>query len=442
MSVRLSRATFRVLGLALLLGSTLSHAQDITIAVAGDAIGPYEPVTPRHDARFEQVMAILKGADAAFANQEGSVFDLAGFSGSVGAENGGGHPLSTLSVARDFKLMGLGIMSKANNHAVDFGLEGLRASEQSLDVAGIVHAGSGASEAAARAPAYLATVKGRVALVAAASTYPEMARAGPPVEMDGVTLRARPGVNTLRTQQTILVTQGEMDALRKMAARRAERSEETPTSAAQKTRDLQVFDLHSGQQVYRVGNPPGQHYEMDPADLAGILDSVRTARQHADVAILSLHAHETASGAPEDPTPADFLPALFHQAVDAGADIVVRHGPHTLCGIEIYQGKPIFFGMASLFMSIGGPDRAFRGHHLPAAYDDSVIAVVEYHDHHLVRIKLYPITIIREATSLLGAPQRAAAADAQRILRTLQRESAVFGTRIRVEDGVGIIDGS
>ena len=75
------------------------------------------------------------------------------------------------------------------------------------------------------------------------------------------------------------------------------------------------------------------------------------------------------------------------------------------------------------------------------SYDDSAIAVVEYHDRHLVRIRLYPITIIREATSLLGAPQRAAAADAQRILRTLQRESAVFGTRIRVEDGVGIIDG-
>jgi len=295
MSVRLSRATFRALGLAMLLASTLSHAQDITIAVAGDAIGPYEPVTPHRDARFEQVMAILKGADVAFANQEGSVFDIAGFSGSVGAEDGGGHPLATLSVARDFKLMGLSIMSKANNHAVDFGLEGLRASEQSLDAAGIVHAGSGDSEAAARAPAYLVTSKGRFALVAAASTFPEMARAGPPVEMDGVTLRARPGVNTLRTHQTILVTQGEMDALRKMAARRAERSEETPTSAAQKTRDLQVFDLHSGQQVYRVGNPPGLHYEMDPGDLAGILDSVRTGRQHADVAVLSLHAHETAS---------------------------------------------------------------------------------------------------------------------------------------------------
>jgi poly-gamma-glutamate capsule biosynthesis protein CapA/YwtB (metallophosphatase superfamily) len=443
MSLRLRRATtFRMLGLAMLLASALSHAQDITIAVTGDAIGPYEPITPRHDARFEQVMAILKGADAAFANQEGSVFDIAGFSGSVGAEDGGGHPLATLSVARDFKLMGLSVMSKANNHAVDFGLEGLRASEQSLDAAGIVHAGSGDSETAARAPAYLATSKGRVALVAAASTYPETARAGPPVEMDGVTLRARPGVNTLRTHQTILVTPAEMDALRKMAVRRTDRPEKTPSSAARMTRDLQVWDLHSGQQFYRVGNPPGLHYETDPEDLSGILDSVRTARQHADVAVLSLHAHETASGAPEDPTPADFLPSLFHQAVDAGADIVVRHGPHTLCGIEIYQGRPIFYGMASLFMSIGDVDRAFRGHHLPAAYDDSMIAVVEYHDHHLVRIKLYPITIIREATSLLGAPQRAAAADAQRILRTLQRESAVFGTRIRVEDGVGIIDGS
>jgi poly-gamma-glutamate capsule biosynthesis protein CapA/YwtB (metallophosphatase superfamily) len=423
-----------VLGLAVLLTSTLAHAQNITIAFAGDAIGPYEPLTRQRDARFEKVTAILKGADAAFANQEGSVFDLAGFSGSVGAEDGGGHPLSASSVARDIKLMGLSLMSKANNHAVDFGLEGLRASEQSLDAAGIVHAGSGDSEAAARAPAYLVTPKGRVALVAAASTYPEMAAAGPPTEMDGVTLRARPGVSALRIHETILVTQAEMKALREMAAARTDRPEKAP--------DLRVRDLHSGEQFYRVGDPAGLRYEMDPADQASILDSIRTARQHADVAVLSLHAHETASGAPEDPAPADFLPPFFHQAIDAGADIVVRHGPHTLCGIEIYQGKPIFYGMASLFMGIGGPDRAFRGHHIPAAYDDSVIAVVEYHDHHLARIRLYPVTIIREASPLLGAPQRAASADAQRILRTLQRESAVFGTRIRVEDGVGIIDAS
>jgi poly-gamma-glutamate synthesis protein (capsule biosynthesis protein) len=440
--VRLSRLTFAVLGLAALHASGWTHAQDITIALAGDAIGPYQPITQQRDVRFEKVMAILKGADAAFANQEGSVFDVAGFSGSVGAEDGGGHPLSGSSVAIDFKLMGLSIMSKANNHAVDFGPEGLRSSEQSLDAAGIVHAGSGDSEAAARAPAYLATSRGRVALVAAASTYPETARAGPPVAMDGVTLRARPGVSTLHTHETILVTQAEMQALREMAARRMERPEGTSLPRAQKARDLHVVDLHSGEQFYRVGVPPGLHYEMDPVDLEGILDSVRTARRHADVAILSVHAHETASGPPEDPAPADFLPSLFHQAIDAGADIVVRHGPHTLCGIEIYQGKPIFYGMASLFMGIGGPDRAFRGHHVPPAYDDSVVAVVEYHDHHLVQIRLYPTTIIREASPLLGAPQRAASADAQRILRTLQRESAVFGTRIRVQDGVGIIEAS
>ena len=47
--------------------------------------------------------------------------------------------------------------------------------------------------------------------------------------------------------------------------------------------------------------------------------------------------------------PADFLPLLFHKAIDAGADVVIRHGPHELNGIEIYKGKPIFYSLGSLF---------------------------------------------------------------------------------------------
>ena len=33
--------------------------------------------------------------------------------------------------------------------------------------------------------------------------------------------------------------------------------------------------------------------------------------------------------------------------IDAGADVVVGHGPHVLRGIEIYKGKPIFYSLAN-----------------------------------------------------------------------------------------------
>jgi hypothetical protein len=45
----------------------------------------------------------------------------------------------------------------------------------------------------------------------------------------------------------------------------------------------------------------------------------------------------------------DFLVELAHQAIDNGADAFVGHGPHVLRGVEIYKGKPIFYGLGEFF---------------------------------------------------------------------------------------------
>ena len=36
---------------------------------------------------------------------------------------------------------------------------------------------------------------------------------------------------------------------------------------------------------------------------------------------------------------------IAHAAVDAGAEMVFAHHPHTLLGIEMYKGKPIFYSV-------------------------------------------------------------------------------------------------
>lgn len=33
--------------------------------------------------------------------------------------------------------------------------------------------------------------------------------------------------------------------------------------------------------------------------------------------------------------------------IDAGADVVVGHGPHILRGIEVYKRRPIFYSLAN-----------------------------------------------------------------------------------------------
>lgn len=64
------------------------------------------------------------------------------------------------------------LVSQANNHAVDYGLDGLADTEKALDAAGIAHAGAGMSLDAARAPG-IVTVKGvKVGLLSYSLTFP------------------------------------------------------------------------------------------------------------------------------------------------------------------------------------------------------------------------------------------------------------------------------
>jgi poly-gamma-glutamate synthesis protein (capsule biosynthesis protein) len=36
-----------------------------------------------------------------------------------------------------------------------------------------------------------------------------------------------------------------------------------------------------------------------------------------------------------------------HQLIAAGADIIIGHHPHVIQGLEIYQGKPIFYSLGN-----------------------------------------------------------------------------------------------
>src|SRR3546814_3947451 len=94
----------------------------------------------------------------------------------------------------------------------------------------------------------------------------------------------------------------------------------------------------SSDRIYLVGTGEPVIYEMDLYDHAGLLKSVRDAKQASDLTIFTIHAHESPTGMDDDtPAPLNFLKTLFHDVVDAGADVVVGGGSHSLRGIEIYQ---------------------------------------------------------------------------------------------------------
>jgi poly-gamma-glutamate synthesis protein (capsule biosynthesis protein) len=48
---------------------------------------------------------------------------------------------------------------------------------------------------------------------------------------------------------------------------------------------------------------------------------------------------------------------IAHELVDAGADIIIGHHPHVVQGMEMYQGKPIFYSLGNfVFDQYFSPD--------------------------------------------------------------------------------------
>jgi hypothetical protein len=67
----------------------------------------------------------------------------------------------------------------------------------------------------------------------------------------------------------------------------------------------------------------------------------------------------------------DYMTEIAHAAIEASTDIVTGHGPHYSLPIEIYRGKPIFYGLGSFSFrtSHGGDSTATDRHDGPMRSD-------------------------------------------------------------------------
>jgi poly-gamma-glutamate synthesis protein (capsule biosynthesis protein) len=214
---------------------------------------------------FARVVALLRSADAAFTNLETTIHDGAGH---PSAQSGGTWMVAPAYAVDELHWAGLRLLARANNHALDWAVEGMRATTRLLDAQGLTHAGVGEDLAAAREPAYRDTPGGRVALVSAASTFPEWSRAGH-ARKD---VRGRPGLNPLRWAKVHLLSPQAFRAMQGIAA-------EVGIVANDPGQAIHLFDT-----VFVPWQSTGAGVEAFPQDLAGNLASVRAARAHADIA--------------------------------------------------------------------------------------------------------------------------------------------------------------
>ncbi len=82
---------------------------------------------------------------------------------------------------------------------------------------------------------------------------------------------------------------------------------------------------------------------------------VREADRHHDLVLVSFHGGAEGSGATRVPRAVEHafgenrgdVYAFAHAMVDAGADLVLGHGPHVLRGMEVYRGRMIAYSLGN-----------------------------------------------------------------------------------------------
>lgn len=401
----------------------------ITIALVGDTLVVEGPEAPGSGALVD----LLRGASAGIANLELNLL------ADDTPENPARWPFGGGDTAARLRAIGIDAVSLANNHAADYGELGLRSTARLLDAHGILHAGTGNDLASARAAAFAGHGARGLALISVTSSSAEQSRA----TLTRGDIKGRPGVNPLRYQAEVTADPQTFSSL-KSTVEMLQAGDATDYS-------LSLF----GTTIHR-GDRTSVDFRVDPDDVREVLDAVRAARSDAGVVVVALHSHEPTNATE---VPADFVRDFARQAIDAGATLVVGHGPHRLRGIERYRGGLIFYSLGNFLYPAAaidpraadefdaGTDLFARAVGMLAASSgslagledeawwESVVAMVTTEDGRISGVELRPIDLGADLPlAERGMPRLATNARAAAILGTLARLSEPYGTVIRTAD--------
>lgn len=446
-----------------------AEQRDLTLMLTGDTMIS-QRVSPFREPAFQELVGHIREADAAFTNLETAVRERhEGFPNLTQ-----GTPMTTAPrLLEELKWMGFDLFSCANNHATDYGVDGLLAMLAHLERANLSYAGIGRNLAEARTPCYLETPAGRIALVATTGYFRPWNQAS----RQGRDAAGRPGVNPLAFKTIFHVDDAALAALRGIAEALG------LSQALVRRKDHFVSAREVGGEDGRLSFL-GERFEAaadfglrsfaEKADVEGNLVSIREARRQADWVILSLHYHEygasgrrTAKHDKDLTTPADFVCDFARQAIDAGADVVAGHGPHMTMGIEIYDGKPIFYSLGNLIFQNDTvdvfPAEAYERFRLgseatpadfldvrtnqgkkgfPATEDywEGIAANCVFKKGGLDHIRLFPLDLgFGRPRSQRGRPVLASGAKATRVLERVRRLSEAYATSIELRDDTAFV---
>jgi poly-gamma-glutamate synthesis protein (capsule biosynthesis protein) len=363
---------------------------DLVVTAVGDMIFN-QAITHLTDPGRAGLFRLMQEADLAYGNMEFSLNDRPELQ----------RPFYNFRAPRDFRWelarTGINLVSLANNHALDFGPEGLRECLQALDHANITHAGAGATLAEAHAP-------GRTELAG------------------------------FKASASLL------SYMRYWTAKYRSKDPSAPSLA---TINPAVILVARDDKVEKVEGPL-------ESDISVMEEDILLARRKTDLLLVSLHNHDVthhrAYGIQDKTPPNEEI--MFRRAIEAGADLVLGTGPHVLRGIEIYKGRPIFYSLGDFIYQYRTPDRIpadlihQRDIEMPrpanvSVWDrresrevmETVMVRMTLNQGKLKRIQLLPVTIDDEGP-LYGVPKLAGTKRGAEIIALMQKLSEPYGTRI------------
>ena len=447
-----------------------SEQRDIRMTLTGDTMLSRR-LRSFTEPDYQALVALMRDTDVAFTNLESCVREP-----DEGAANATlGTPMTTPpALLSELQWLGVNLVSCANNHAADYGVDGIRAMLAHLKHAQLPFAGIGRNLAEARAPVYLDTAAGRVALVATTTFFKPGDRAGG----QNADAAGRPGLNPLGFARSYTVDGETFDVLARAAQKLGLAQEHvrhanqffSAHEAPKSTNDVLNF-MGSN---FRRGNDFSISTRGNKADIDDNLRWVREARRQADWVIVSLHSHEFGAAGRMSATtdvgleePAEFAVAFARGAIDAGADIVAGHGPHLTLGVEIYKGRPILYSLGNFILEndtvasipaesyarFGLPPEATpadffearthndtRGFPASPEFWEAVAASCEFRGGRLAALRLHPLDLgFGTKRSERGRPLIARGTKAKRILERVQHLSRHHNTSIVIEGETAVV---
>jgi poly-gamma-glutamate capsule biosynthesis protein CapA/YwtB (metallophosphatase superfamily) len=425
----------------------------LTLALTGDNMITRHALVGE-DQPTRELIGMLREADVTFGNLEVLPND---FRGHPAQESGGTHLAARTWVVDELLSSGYDLLSCATNHALDYSIEGLLATIETLEQKGVAFAGVGRNLAEARMPVYVERGGGTVAMISCCSTFAKGQLAGE----QRPDLPGRPGLNPLRFATVYDVSAEQIAAIQAIAddlgveQQRLDRLQLGFGFPPDDPDLVPLLDLN-----FRAAEKTAIRTSPSEPDIQAITAWVHEARGRSDLVIVSLHAHE--QGATRE-DPAEFIPIFARRMIDEGADLVVGHGPHLLRGMEVYKGKPIFYSLGNFIaqndlvhvlpadsyarfrvdpsktpgeIARTRSNDGQKGFPADRRYWESVMSLCHIERGRLIAIELIPVTLgFGDLVYRRGRPRRADGEEANEILKRFANLSRPFGTELEIDHG-------